>query len=70
MVKKILLVEDDKKISELVKQSLLSEGYFVDQSFDGESGYYKIIEGKWTFIKEQLDLENVYAKSIDYYLNK
>jgi DNA-binding response OmpR family regulator len=23
---------------------LLNEGYFVDQSFDGESGYYKIIE--------------------------
>jgi len=44
VVKKILLVEDDKKISELVKQSLLNEGYFVDQSFDGESGYYKIIE--------------------------
>ena len=44
MVKKILLVEDDKKISELVKQSLVNEGYFVDQSFDGESGYYKIIE--------------------------
>jgi len=44
VVKKILLVEDDKKISELVKQSLVNEGYFVDQSFDGESGYYKIIE--------------------------
>ena len=44
MVKKILLVEDDKKISELVKQSLVNKGYFVDQSFDGESGYYKIIE--------------------------
>ena len=44
MVKKILLIEDDKKISELVKQSLINEGYFVDQSFDGESGYYKIIE--------------------------
>ena len=43
MVTKILLVEDDKKISELVKQSLVNEGYFVDQSFDGESGYYKII---------------------------
>ena len=43
MVKKILLVEDDKKISELVKQSLVNEGYFVAQSFDGESGYYKII---------------------------
>jgi|TARA_B110000495_G_C22949874_1_gene556247 DNA-binding response OmpR family regulator len=49
VVKKILLVEDDKKISELVKQSLVNEGYFVDQSFDGESGYYKIIE-------DQLDL--------------
>ena len=46
MVKKILLVEDDKKISELVKQSLVNEGYFVDQSFDGESGYYKIIEAQ------------------------
>lgn len=44
MVKKILLVEDDKKISKLVKQSLVNEGYSVDQSFDGESGYYKIIE--------------------------
>ena len=44
MFKKILLVEDDKTISELVKQSLVNEGYFVDQSFDGESGYYKIIE--------------------------
>jgi DNA-binding response OmpR family regulator len=44
VVKKILLVEDDKKISKLVKQSLVNEGYSVDQSFDGESGYYKIIE--------------------------
>ena len=46
MVKKILLVEDDKKISELVKDSLQEEGYFVDQSFDGEDGYFKIIESQ------------------------
>ena len=46
MVKKILLVEDDKKISELVKDSLKKEGYFVDQAFDGEDGYFKIIESQ------------------------
>ena len=46
MVKKILLVEDDKKISELVKDSLQEEGYFVDQAFDGEDGYFKIIESQ------------------------
>ena len=46
MVKKILLVEDDKKISELVKDSLKEEGYFVDQAFDGEDGYFKIIESQ------------------------
>ena len=46
MVKKILLVEDDKKISELVKDSLQEEGYVVEQSFDGEDGYFKIIENQ------------------------
>jgi len=46
VVKKILLVEDDKKISELVKDSQKEEGYFVDQAFDGEDGYFKIIESQ------------------------
>ena len=46
MVKKILLVEDDKKISELVRDSLQEEGYIVEQSFDGEDGYFKIIENQ------------------------
>ncbi len=46
MVKKILLVEDDKKISDLVKDSLQDEGYVVEQSFDGEDGYFKIIENQ------------------------
>lgn len=44
--------------------------YFGSVGQFKSDGYYKIIEGKWTFIKEQLDLENVYANSIDYYLNK
>jgi DNA-binding response OmpR family regulator len=46
VVKKILLVEDDKKISDLVKDSLQDEGYVVEQSFDGEDGYFKIIENQ------------------------
>ena len=44
MVNKVLLIEDDIKISDLVKDSLLDEGYVVDQAFDGEEGYFKILE--------------------------
>ena len=43
MVNKVLLIEDDIKISDLVKDSLLDEGYVVDQAFDGEEGYFKIL---------------------------
>jgi DNA-binding response OmpR family regulator len=46
VVKKILLVEDDKKISDLVKDSLQDEGYVVEQSFNGEDGYFKTIENQ------------------------
>ena len=46
MVNKILLIEDDIKISDLVKDSLLDEGYVVDQAFDGEEGYFKILENQ------------------------
>ena len=46
MVNKILLIEDDIKISDLVKDSLLDEGYIVDQAFDGEEGYFKILENQ------------------------
>ena len=46
MVNKVLLIEDDIKISDLVKDSLLDEGYVVDQAFDGEEGYFKILENQ------------------------
>ena len=46
MVNKVLLIEDDIKISDLVKNSLLDEGYIVDQAFDGEEGYFKILENQ------------------------
>ena len=46
MVNKVLLIEDDIKISDLVKDSLLDEGYVVEQAFDGEEGYFKILENQ------------------------
>ncbi len=37
---RILLVEDDKKLSALVAESLLTSGYVVDQVYDGLEGLY------------------------------
>ena len=48
--KKILLVEDDEKISKLVKELLEEDSYHVTQSFDGDDGYSKIIEKKYDLI--------------------
>jgi DNA-binding response OmpR family regulator len=48
--KNILLVEDDEKISKLVKELLEEDSYHVTQSFDGNDGYSKIIEKKFDLI--------------------
>lgn len=37
---RILLVEDDKKLSDLVAESLTQTGYVVDQVYDGIEGLY------------------------------
>lgn len=50
MGKNILLVEDDEKISKLVKELLEEDSYHVTQSFDGDDGYSKIIENKYDLI--------------------
>jgi len=50
MAKKILLIEDDKKISGLVKELLEEENYVVDQEFDGESGFFKALEEPYNLI--------------------
>ena len=44
MSKKILVVEDDKFLRELISQKLLQEGYNVSQAVDGEEGVKKIKE--------------------------
>jgi len=48
--KNILLIEDDEKISKLVKELLEEDSYHVTQSFDGDDGYSKIIEKKYDLI--------------------
>lgn len=37
---RVLLVEDDKKLSALVAESLVTSGYVVDQVYDGLEGLY------------------------------
>lgn len=36
---RILVVEDEKKVSNFLRQALEEEGFAVDQAFDGEAGY-------------------------------
>jgi len=38
--KKILIVEDEKKLSGFIKRGLKEEGYAVDAAFDGEEGHF------------------------------
>jgi len=38
MAKKILVIEDDKFLRELISQKLLKEGYDVSEAIDGEKG--------------------------------
>jgi glutathione synthase/RimK-type ligase-like ATP-grasp enzyme len=42
--------------------------YFGSVGQHKSDGYYTKDESEWTFISEKLDLEKVYADSIDYYL--
>ena len=46
MAKKILIVEDDKFLRELIAKKLSSEGYQVLETMDGEEGLEKTKEEK------------------------
>jgi DNA-binding response OmpR family regulator len=45
-MKKILIVEDDKFLRELIVQKLLKEGYETSEAVDGEQGVKKVKEEK------------------------
>jgi len=44
MAKKILIIEDDKFLRDLISQKLLKEGFDIAQAIDGEDGVKKIKE--------------------------
>lgn len=47
---RILVVEDEIKLCEMIKERLLKEKYLVDTSFDGEDGLYLIETGIYDLI--------------------
>ena len=49
-MKKILVVEDEMKINELIVEFLKSEGYKVDSAYDGLVGYSKFKENKYDLV--------------------
>lgn len=59
-MKKILVVEDDKFLRELIVQKLAKEGYDVHEAVDGEEGVKKIKE-----IKPDLVLLDLILPGID-----
>ncbi len=46
MAKKILIIEDDKFLRELIAQKLLKEGYDIIEMVDGEKGLKSVKEDK------------------------
>ena len=60
---KILLVEDDKKISSFLNKGLKEEGYIIDCSFDGEEALYLIQNNAYDLIL--LDIMIPYINGVD-----
>ena len=48
--RKLLLVEDDKELVELLTMHLEAEGYAVVSALDGESGLQAFLNGAWALI--------------------
>lgn len=48
--KKILIIEDEMSISDIIKFNLKKEGYTVDTAYDGQEGLNKALEGSCDLI--------------------
>lgn len=59
MAKKILIVEDDKFLRELITQKLIKEDFEVSEAIDGEEGIRKIKEEKPDLILLDLILPGI-----------
>jgi len=49
-MKNILLIEDEKKVSKFIKQGLEEEGFIVETAFNGEEGFLKSADNKFSLI--------------------
>jgi two-component system OmpR family response regulator len=47
---KILLIEDDAKLSAAIRRGLEAEGFTVDVAFDGDDGFWMVSEGSYDVI--------------------
>ena len=59
MTKKILIVEDDKFLRELIARKLTDEGFEIVEAVDGEDGIKKIKETKPDLVLLDLILPNI-----------
>lgn len=59
MAKKILIIEDDKFLRELITQKLLKENYDTSEAVDGEEGLKKIKEERPDLILLDLILPGI-----------
>jgi len=59
MGEKILIIEDDKFLRELIVQKLTKEGYEVSEAVDGEEGIKKIKEERPEMVLLDLILPNI-----------
>ncbi|MBR6051895.1 MAG: response regulator transcription factor [Clostridia bacterium] len=50
MQKKILIIEDEQKISQVLQVNLMMAGYECDAAYDGEDGLKKALEGNYDLI--------------------
>ncbi len=59
MKKKILVIEDEKTLRFLIVQTLLQEGFEVEEAIDGEEGIQKLKKNKPDFILLDLLLPGI-----------
>jgi len=70
MPKRILIIEDDKFLRQLIAQKLLKEGYDVLEAVDGEEGLKKIKEEKPDLILLDLILPGIDGFEVLSQMNK
>ena len=59
MAKKILIIEDDKFLRDLIARKLISEGFDISEAVDGEEGIKKITEEKPDLVLLDLILPSI-----------